>query len=384
MHRPLTVRLRMKRRKERKKPLTGNPLRGLTRHKTPIRLLHLPTEIQLSVAVQLCAPRITVFEECEDGVRPRHNVQPGHTSLLHLAQTCSQMHHLVMCPENDLLWKHACFGYQIHPALQLDDVICAGTSHLETRLWRNVCRMTVHWSKPFPSYQKSANPLRPERALAKLPPRPFLSTRKRTIDLACVGYGDSRGAVYAIGEPRRSDEEGRVLLEIRKPKLVPQMTSTISTAVLDPSAASSPIRTVRNGVQNVGSAHMYNAYPHQSAAGFSSEMVGENWIVSKANISDPQKKWVWIIGPNAPDRMASNGDILVAMTCHKLPEFHTTQQSQRPVQATDLVCVQAAKDKWDPAHGDRNLLWEYDIIKKWAEPESYTAHPVLRIFHLTK
>ncbi|KAI9763872.1 MAG: hypothetical protein M1840_009056 [Geoglossum simile] len=289
-----------------------------------------------------------------------------------------------MCPENDLLWKHACFGYQLHPALQLDDVICAGTSHVETRLWRNVCRMTVHWSKPFPSYQKPANLPRPGRALVKLPPRPLPSTRKRTIDLACVGYGDSRGAVYAIGEPRRSDEEGRVLLEIRKPKQVPQMSSTISTAILDPNAASSPIQTIKNGVQNVNSTHMYNAYPHQSAAGFFSEMVDENWIVSKTNISDPQKKWVWNIGPNAPDRMASNGDILVAMTYHKHSESQSTQQSQRPVQATDLVCARAAKDKWDPVHRDRGTLWEYDITKKWAEPESYTAHPVLRIFHLTK
>ncbi|KAI9776648.1 MAG: hypothetical protein M1839_009454 [Geoglossum umbratile] len=371
-------------RKERKEPLAGNPLRGLARKKMPLRLLNLPTEIQLSIAVQLCASKITVFEKWEDGVRPRHIVQPGHTSLLHLAQTCSQLHHLVMCPENDLLWKNTCLGYQIHPALQLDDVICAGTSYLETRLWRNVCRMTVHWSKPFPSHQKPPSLPRPERALARLPPRPFLSTKKRTIDLACVGYGDSRGAGYAIGEPRRSDEEGRVLLEIRGPKLVPQMTSTISTAILDPSAASSPIQAVESGMQNVSSAHMYNAYPHQSAAGFFTEMVGDNWIVSRTNISDPQKKCVWDIGPNVPDRMASNGDILVTMTCRKLPESHTAQQGQRPVQATNLLCIRAAKEKQDPAREDKSLLWGYDITQKWAEPESYTAHPVLRIFHLTK
>ncbi|KAH0536669.1 hypothetical protein FGG08_006464 [Glutinoglossum americanum] len=370
-HRSPTRELKMQRRRE-GKSFTGDPQHDSNSilHRTPLQLLDLPTEIQLSIAVQLCS---------------HVNAEPGaHISLLHLAQTCSQLHHLVMCPENDLLWKNVCIGYGIHPALQLDEVICSGTSYFDTRSWRNVCRVTVLWTKPFPSHQKPPSVPKPQRALARLPPHISSSARKHTIDLACVGFGDSRGAVYAIGEPRHPDEEGRVLLEIRRPKPAPQMTTKISTAILDPNTTPLPIKTLESGVQSVGAASMYNAYPHQSAAGFSTEMFGDNWIVSKTDISDPQRRWVWNIGPNAPDRMASNGNILVAMTSRNPPETQSAQLGHRPAQATDLVCVRAADERRDPTRQSRSLMWEYDITQKWAEPISYTAHPVLRIFHLTR
>jgi hypothetical protein len=361
----------MKKKKERKKSFTGNAYRDSNSipHRAPLQLLDLPTEIQLSIAVQLCV---------------HNNVEPGHTSLLHLARTCSQLHHLVMCPENDLLWKNACLGYGIHPALQLDEVICAGTLCLDTRSWRNVCRVTVLWSKPFPPYRNPRNLPKPQRALTRLPTYISCPEKKHTIDLACVGYGDSRGTVYAIGEPRHSDEEGRVLLEIRRPKPAPHMTTRISTAVLDPSVTPLQLQTLGSGVQSVGAASVYNAYPHQSSAGFLTKMVGDNWTVSKTDISDSQRKWVWNVGPNAPDRMASNGDILVAMTSRKPTETHPTQPGQRPVQATNLVCTRAASERQEPTYEARNVMWEYDITEKWVEPQPYTAHPVLRIFHLTK
>ncbi|KAH0548565.1 hypothetical protein GP486_007891 [Trichoglossum hirsutum] len=359
----------MKRRKERKKKLADNARRDSNR--VPLRLFDLPTEIQLSIAVQLCV----------------HDVEPGHTSLLHLAQTCSQLHHLVMCPENDLLWKNACLGYGIHPGLQLDEVICAGTPCLDTRSWRGVCRLTVLWSKPFPPRQSPWSLLWPKQALTRLPTYTPSPEKRHTIDLACVGYGDSRGTVYAIGEPRHSDERGRVLLEIRRPNPATHIATRISTAVLDPSVTPLQVQTIRSGVQNASTASAYNAYPHQSSAGFLTQKAGDNWTVSRTDISDSQRRLVWNVGPNAPDRMASNGDILVAMASRKPPRTHPAQASQRPAQATNLVCARAVSERQEltaTIHEARSIMWEYDITEKWVEPEPYTAHPVLRIFHMTK
>lgn len=348
----------------------------------PLRLLDLPTEIQLSIAEQLCQNNGVQWMSRAFQISGRS--EPGHTSLLHLAQTCTELHHLVMCPENDLLWKKACYDYGIHPDLQLDEVLCAGTSYLESRSWRTVCRVTVLWSKPFPMQEKPPNLPKPNKALSKLRPRTSNQPGKYTIDLSCVGYGDSRGAVYAISEPRRSDEEGRVLLQTRRPYPLPGMGSRISTAILDPAATDSPTQVPGNGVQNVKSVSTYNAYPHQSAAGFFSEQIDGDWIVSKTNLASPDRKWVWNIGQNSPDRMASNGDILVAMTTPKSVEDQPAQQGQRQAQATHLVCVQAAREKSNSAKEASQILWEYDITQKWAELKTYYAHPVLRIFHLTK
>jgi hypothetical protein len=318
-------------------------------------LLQLPTEILINIL------KFTAYS-------------PGsYITLLKLAQTCSHLHHAIFCSENDLIWRGAALTLGIHESLQLEQILYPGSSAVQRRLWQNVVKLSLGWSRPFPVAAPTVPRL--QKAPKELPPpdRKGDWFGRRTIELFTYGEGSRKGAAY-LSKHASVNDDGCVVFQIRPEKAVTATNSMtrLVTGVLDPAFGKIQAVALEWKAQN-----QWTATPFPTSAGFLVEEKNGEYRVRAVDAPETGLSQLWNLGKRAPDRFVANGEILVAVT---FPDpTSSVAATQIP---SNLLCVESVGKNTELA--ESKVVWEFDLSREWVEDEPYTSFPHLKNFHITK
>lgn len=327
--------------------------------------LQLPTEILLNILKFSTTPP---------------DPQP-HITLINVSQTCSHLHHAVFCSENDSIWRGPALALGILESLHLDQVLYPGSSTVQRRLWRNVVRLNLGWSRPFPAGTPTVP--RSQRALRELPPPEKKGDwfGRRTIEFFAYGEGNRRGASYGSKHTSVKDD-GCAVFQVRCKKSIATASPKTRwvTGVLDPA-----LGKAREVASVWKSQEQWTATPFPVSAGFLTEERNGEYRVRAVDAPTAGLSQLWNLGKRIPDRFVANGEILVAVT---FSDPENEEPNVAPHIPSNLICVESVgqrMSRWKKrAEAESKIVWEFNLSKEWAEDEAYTSFPHLKNFHLTR
>ncbi|KAL7273510.1 hypothetical protein RUND412_003626 [Rhizina undulata] len=328
-------------------------------------LLQLPPEILLNILRLVAA-----------------STEPhGHNALITVSQTCTHLHHAVFCSEHDSLWREPAIALGTPPPITLDQILYPGSSTIQRRLWRNVVKLNLAWSRPFPAGTPALPRL--QRAARALPPQNKSGDwfGRRTIEIFAAGEGNRKRPVYRTRHTNVKDD-GNTVFEVAIPRSGPGPSAKVKqiTGVLDPM-----LGKTREINSEVKTASQWSSTPFPCSAGFVVEERNGEFRIRVVDAATAGFSRCWNLGRRRPDRFVANEGVLVACT-YELPEKNPpTQNPHIPSNLVCLECVGGKKSLWKKDAEESKVLWEFDLSVKWAQlDEHYTSFPHLKNFHITK
>jgi len=344
------------------------------------QLLHLPTEIL-----------VNILKFSASSTSP-----PPHKTLLNVALTCSTLHHAVFCTENDLLWREPALALGILESLHLDHVLYPGSSTLQKRLWQNVVKLNLAWSRPFPV--KTPVIPRQQKAAGQLPPVDKKGDwfGRRVIEVFVAGEGARRENSY-VTKPASARDDGCAIFQVRPPGGLgggtipaysplggPKVTCVLDPVMGKPREVALGNNRSHGWVASPPLAGCVTPFPVQ--AGFVFEEKSGEYRVRTVDASTAALSYSWNLGKRKPDRVVANEEILVAVTY-----AHPDSGSKTPDIPSNLVCVesfggQEGRSRWRAtALASSKIIWEFDLSIRWPqEMNRYTSFPHLKNFHVTR